>query len=69
MNHMNQESHCSCAHHKLGSIIVMLIGLAFLLGNMQVIDPRISGLIWPALLIVWGFVKLMGGSCKCYMRS
>jgi hypothetical protein len=69
MNHMNQAPHCGCPHHKTGAILIILFGLTFLLGMMNVLSPMFVGYTWPVLIIVFGLTRLMGGSCKCYMRS
>lgn len=69
MNHMNNAEHCKCSHHKVGAILIIVIGLTFLLGVMNVLSPMVVAYAWPILVIVFGVTRLMGGSCKCYMRS
>ena len=46
-----------------GAIILILLGLLFLLGTMGILNWHSLGLLfaryWPALLILWGVVKLI----------
>lgn len=54
---------CGCFCHRAGGLIVLLIGLDFLLGNLDVLGPRIVGIIWPVLIILLGLKGL--GKCRC----
>ena len=54
---------CSCPHHKVVPLMIILIGVAFLLGALNVLTMSAVGIIWPILLIVAGGTKL--GGCKC----
>lgn len=69
MNHMNPVEHCKCPHHKSGAFLVILLGLVFLLGTMGVLSGMTVAYSWPVILIAFGVTRLMGGSCKCYMKS
>ncbi|MGB9071957.1 MAG: DUF4097 family beta strand repeat-containing protein [Terriglobales bacterium] len=46
-----------------GPIVLILLGLLFLLGTMGVLDRYSLGMLfaryWPALLILWGVIKLI----------
>ena len=46
-----------------GAIVLIVIGALFLLGTMGVLNWQglvaLFGKFWPALLILWGFIKLM----------
>jgi DUF4097 and DUF4098 domain-containing protein YvlB len=46
-----------------GAIVLILLGLLFLLGTMGILDWHSLGLLfsryWPALLILWGVIKLI----------
>ncbi|MFI5104940.1 MAG: LiaI-LiaF-like domain-containing protein, partial [Terriglobales bacterium] len=46
-----------------GPIVLILMGLLFLLGTMGVLDRYSLGMLfarfWPALLILWGVIKLI----------
>ncbi len=58
---------CSCPHHKVIPVLVILLGLTFLLGNWGTISWSTVNTIWPILIIVGGFMKLGNkmGMCKC----
>jgi hypothetical protein len=69
MNHMNQSGHCNCPHHKIGAVLIILFGLTFLLGMMNILAPMWVAYSWPTLIILFGITRLASGSCKCYMKS
>lgn len=54
---------CACPHHKMVPWCIILIGLTFLLGQMNILTMEAVGLIWPVLLIIIGVTKLV--KCKC----
>ena len=56
---------CTCSHHKIVPVCIMLIGLAALVGQLGWLSAMWVGIIWPVLLIVIGFVKMKSQSCKC----
>jgi hypothetical protein len=56
---------CSCMHHNMGSIFMILIGLNFLMVAMGVYDEMLSAYVWPTLLILAGLMKMMGANCGC----
>ncbi len=63
-NHeMPKGKTCSCAHHKVVPIVLILIGVDFLLGALSVFTGWFVNLTWPILLIIAGSTKL--GGCKC----
>jgi hypothetical protein len=46
----------------------VLLGVAFLLANLNVISWQIVGIVWPILLIIWGaakFCRCCKGGCQC----
>lgn len=51
-------------HSRFGSIVLIVIGLFFLLHNLDVLSFRVVGELlrtwWPAILIVVGVLGLMG---------
>ena len=59
---MENEKVCKCPHHKLMPWCIILIGVAFLLMNLNIYVHAMS-IIWPILLIVIGLKKLV--ACKC----
>lgn len=62
---MTPGGRCTCFHHKLVPILIILLGLAFLLENLNVLTAGFVGLAWPVLLILVGVVKIFGHGCKC----
>jgi len=57
---------CHCMCHKMKGFMVVLFGLVFLLGNLEVISQHIVGIVWPSLLILAGLKKSLGRHlCKC----
>ena len=59
------EKKCGCPCHKMSGIFIVLIGVAFLLGNLGVISAHAVGIAWPVLLILAGLKKTFRGMCKC----
>lgn len=59
------KDNCSCPHHKVGPLVVTLIGLVFLLKNYDVVSASFATMTWPILLIVAGLSKMCKGMCKC----
>jgi len=54
---------CKCTHHKVVPLCIILIGLTFLLGQMNVLTAGFVAVAWPVLLIIIGIVKM--AKCKC----
>ena len=69
MNHVNPVSSCRCPHHKAGSVLIILFGLNFLLATLGYLDASIARLAWPTIIVLYGLVKFISGSCKCYERT
>ncbi len=57
--------HCGCGHHKVVPILIILLGLVFLLAQVNVLTWAFADVTWPILVIIAGCVKLFGGSCTC----
>ena len=57
------EGMCACAHHKVGPLLIALIGLMFLLKALDVVAAGTVDLVWPIALILLGLMK--SGMCKC----
>ncbi|HEX3095728.1 MAG TPA: DUF5668 domain-containing protein, partial [Patescibacteria group bacterium] len=55
----------NCPHHKMFPIFVVLFGLTFLLGTLEVLSARTVSIVWPIIVILIGLQKLMGHNCKC----
>ena len=60
---------CGCVCHRVLPIIVILIGLAYLLGELGVLTLHMVKIICPALIIVAGLKLVMGKVCKCCNRN
>ena len=60
---MEDGKNCACGHHKIVPVCLILIGLAFLLLQLNILTASAVAIIWPILLIVIGVKKLM--KCKC----
>jgi hypothetical protein len=65
-----EESHiagtgkmCKCPHHKVMPWVIILIGVDFLLGAMNVLTWSFVDITWPILVIIAGIVKL--NRCAC----
>lgn len=56
---------CSCMHHKMVPLMLVLLGLAFLLKAWGILSAGFVDVAWPVLLILIGLQKMMGGVCKC----
>lgn len=57
------EGMCGCGHHKVGPLLISLIGLLFLLKALGYMSAATLDVAWPVLLILIGLMK--GGMCKC----
>ena len=60
---------CSCPHHKIMPIGLILIGLTFLAGQMNWVSAMFVAVTWPILLILIGIGKWMGEGCMCDMKK
>ena len=67
-NMMGKGGMCSCPHHKVVPVCIILIGLVFLAAQLNWVTMSFTAIAWPILLIVIGAGKWMGGSCKCDMK-
>ncbi len=62
---MEHSGVCSCHHHKIVPLMIVLIGLAFLLRALDIVDGDVIAIVWPILLIIAGLGKLSGRKCAC----
>ena len=62
---MNGGKTCSCGHHSWLGIAIVVAGIVFLLGALEVLSAATVSIIWPILVIVAGGVVVMGRKCKC----
>ncbi len=58
---------CSCPHHKMVPLFIVLIGLIFLLEAMGTVTMAFANMAWPILVILIGLMKMTRGMCKCDM--
>ncbi len=56
---------CKCPHHKVIPAMVVLIGLTFLLGALNVITPTMVAILWPIFVVIAGGTKFAERSCTC----
>ncbi len=56
---------CGCMHHKAGAFLLIVFGLTFLMGALNVLDGETVNVVWPVIVIAAGFKKLFAGMCKC----
>ena len=60
-----QGKTCGCAHHQMGPLLIVLIGVTFLLGALGYVSSAMVAVTWPILLILIGVMKMTRGMCKC----
>ena len=65
MENTEGQKCCGCPHHKVVPVLVVLFGLTFLLGNLNVLTQQFVGIAWPIIVGIAGLTKLGGGKCKC----
>ena len=56
---------CGCMHHKMLPLFVVVFGLVFLLGNLNILTQAAVTTTWPILVMLAGLSKMMGSNCKC----
>ena len=58
---------CKCPHHKVTPILIILLGVLFLLGALNILTSSFVMIVWPIILIALGAQKLAEktGMCKC----
>ena len=62
----SEEKACGCVCHKFNGILVAVLGLDFLLGQLDVISQKVVGTVWPIVVILLGLSNSIGkGKCKC----
>lgn len=57
------EMHCGHGRVKMG-ILIVLFGLVFLLGALDVLTSKQVAVLWPIVVILAGLTKMMKG-CGC----
>lgn len=56
---------CTCKHHKMMPVFVILFGLLFLGGTLEWWSMNVVNMGWPVVVIAAGLMKMMEGKCKC----
>ncbi len=59
------DPQCSCSHHHIAPVAIVLIGLDFLGNAIGLIPDAFLAMTWPVLLIIAGLVKFTGRRCRC----
>ncbi len=49
-------------------LMIMLIGFAFLLGELGMVSMHTVGIIWPILVIIAAGTKMNEDKCTCCMK-
>ena len=62
-NSENKKSCCLC--EKMGGVFIVLIGVAILLGALDVLSEKTTLIGISIMVILIGLKKICGGACKC----
>lgn len=65
MEEMSNHNTCSCPHHKVVPVLILLLAVLFLLGNLNVVSAGTVSIGWPILVGLAALTKLFSSSCKC----
>jgi len=60
---------CCCPCHKMPGLFIILIGVAILLGALDVINEKAEWISIAIIVILIGLKKMCGGMCKCCDKS
>jgi uncharacterized protein YqgC (DUF456 family) len=60
-----ETQQCRCFCHKVPGILLVLIGVAILLGAFEVISSKLEWIAIGILVILLGLKKMCAGVCKC----
>ena len=60
---------CRCPHHKMGPLLIILLGVLWLLSALGVISLDIVAIVLPIVIIVIGLMVLFKGECTCCSKS
>jgi len=59
----NKKPCCLC--QKMGGVFIVLIGVAILLGALDVLSEKTAMIGIGIVVILIGLKKICGGACKC----
>jgi hypothetical protein len=62
---MDSAKKCSCHHHKILPILLVVFGLSFILGDLHILSGAQVNLIWPSLFVIGGLAKMFSHRCGC----
>lgn len=62
---MKDNGTCSCSHHSIIPILVILFATSFLLSYQGILAQGSVNVIWPILVGIAGIVKLQEDKCGC----
>jgi len=60
---------CKCVCHKIMGVLIILFGLTFLLGALDVLSAGTVDIVWPIIVIAAGLKAICVGRCKCCDKS
>ena len=60
---------CPCPHHKMPGMLMVVFGLTFLMGSLNVLTQDAVTITWPVLVILAGLMKVMERKCKCCSQN
>jgi len=58
-----------CLCQKMGGVFIILIGVAILLGALDVLSEKTALISISIIVILIGLKKICGGMCKCCDKS
>ena len=59
------SKNCSCKHHKIVPAAILIVGIIFVLQSFSILPGLSSMLVFGVLLVIVGWMKIMGRKCKC----
>lgn len=70
MDQMNQQGKtCNCPHHKVMPWGILLVGIAILLGALNILTSMAVQVAVAVILIIIGGFKLNGSKCGCCAKN
>jgi len=60
-----QGKTCTCSHHMIKPVLLLIFGLDFLLGALGVITNSFVQISWPIIVILIAIAMMSGKKCKC----
>lgn len=64
----NNAVKCACPHHSVVPVFIALLGLVLLGHAVGLITDGFNAVVWPAIILVIGLVKMFSRGCKCCSR-